>query len=259
MRKKGITRAYLISKYPVTNAQFNVFVRGGGYRNASDWKEAAAQGWWQDGKFKGRYDSEQRERAYDFGSPFNLDNHPVVGVSWFEAVAFCRWLDDKLKAAKPSQKLKVWRSGRIEEIQLPMSNFQLRLPTEAEWEKAARGTDGRIYPWKSEITPQHANYSDANINATSAVGAFPLGASPYGVMDLSGNAWEWCSTKWIENYKDYDKKAKDRENLEGDATRVLRGGAFHNSRPNVRCAYRFGLDPNLRGSDYGFRVVVSPF
>jgi len=253
--EKSITRAYLIGKYPVTNAQYNAFVQAGGYANAQYWQEAIARAYWKDGKFKGWRDEEPRVGAYNFGAPFNLDNHPVVGVSWYEAVAFCRWLDEKLKAK--SEKLKVWRAGRVEEIQLPTSNFQLRLPTEAEWEKAARSGDMRIFPWNGELTPQHSNYSETKIGATGAVGIFPAGASPYGLLDASGNVWEWCSTKWIENYKGYDKKIKERESLEGDDLRVLRGGAFYNESSRVRAASRFRYGSYYWFRDLGFRVVAS--
>ncbi len=252
--EKSITRAYLIGKYPVTNAQYNAFVQAGGYANAQYWQEAMAHGYWQAGKFKGRWDNEPRARAYDFGAPFNLDNHPVVGVSWYEAVAFCRWLTEKLKVK--SEKLKVWKDGQLLPFSFELDTWQIRLPTEAEWEKAARGMDGRIYPWSDELTPQHANYDATKIGATSAVGIFPLGKSPYGLLDVSGNVWEWCSTQWIENYKGYDKKNTERESLEGDVPRVLRGGAFHDESYLVRAACRYGDFANFRNVNSGFRVAA---
>ncbi len=258
--EKSITRAYLIGKYPVTNAQFNAFVEAGGYRDARFWQEALAQGWWTKGGFKGRYDNEARGGPYPSGSPFNLDNHPVVGVSWYEALAFCRWLTEMFKVS--GFKFQVWRNGQLETLNLKPETLTARLPTEAEWEKAARGPstgaqdDERIFPWQGELTTQHANYSETKIGATSAVGIFPLGASPYGLLDASGNVWEWCSTKWVDSYKDYDKKIKDRENLEGDFTRVLRGGAFYNGSDFVRAACRYRYYPNLRLRNDGFRVVA---
>ena len=93
--------------------------------------------------------------------------------------------------------------------------------------------------------------------ATTPIGHYsPIGDSPYGVTDMAGNVWEWCSTKWVGNYRDYDKKAKDREGLEGDDPRVLRGGAFDLDEGGVRAACRFRDDPADGLGNYGFRVVA---
>ena len=135
---------------------------------------------------------------------FDLPNHPVVDVSWYEAVAFCNWLTERLREA-----------GAMQPEQ------RIQLPTEAQWEKAARSTDGRRYPWGAEITPDYANYRNTGIGTTTAVGIFPKGESPYGVLDMSGNVWEWCLTKWRKNYRE---QADD--DLEGDVVRVVRGGSY---------------------------------
>ncbi len=215
--------AFRISKYPVTNAQFGAFVADGGYTER--WQHCWTVAGWQ---WKG--DRAEPER---FRGVFDLPNHPVVMVSWYEAFAFCRWLSEKL-------------------------GYQVSLPTEAQWEKAARGADGRRYPWvapggASEITPDHANYDATGIGTTSAVGIFPRGASPYGVLDMSGNAWEWCQTKWQGNYK-----AREDNDPAGAGARVLRGGAFRSGAGSVRCAVRNWDNPNYRLRSIGFRVVVSP-
>jgi formylglycine-generating enzyme required for sulfatase activity len=216
--------AYSVSKYPVTNAQYAAFVQDGGYSESRYWTGA---GW----RWKGdRAGPETRRGVYD------LPNHPVVNVSWYEAVAFCRWLTERLREAGVL--------GVDEEV---------RLPTEAEWEKAARGSDGRIYPWGNEADPNRTNCNDTGIDTTSAVGCFPGGASPYGVADLSGNVWEWCGTKRRRSYNEVAD-----ESLAGDAPRVLRGGAFHFYQGYVRCAARVRLDPYFWGYDLGFRVVVAP-
>lgn len=240
LHQEYIAYDYRISKYPVTNVQFKTFVDAGGYREVRYWQEAVAQGWWKDGKFKGRFDNMSRDCAQDFDSPFNLPNHPVIGVSWYEALAFCRWLTEKIQNLKD---------------QSQNSKTEIRLPTEAEWEKAARGTDARIYPWNGVLTPQHANYSMTKIGATSAVGIFPLGMSPYGLLDVSGNVWEWCSTKWIGSYKDYSQQNLDLERLDGDDRRDLRGGSWLFTYDNARCAYRAHLDPSNRLHNLGMRVV----
>src|SRR5262249_51200043 len=132
--------------------------------------------------------------------------------------------------------------------------------SEAEWEKAARGTDGLAYPWGNEPDPNRANYDETGINTTSAVGGFPHGASPYGVEELSGNIWEW--TRSLEG--DYPYPARraaraKREDLQAaeDASRVLRGGAFWRDHRNVRCAYRVWFVARDFFNYIGFRVAVA--
>jgi formylglycine-generating enzyme required for sulfatase activity len=170
----------------------------------------------------------------------------VVLVSWHDALAYCEWLTERLRA---------W-----DETPEPLATllreegWRITLPSEAEWEKAARGADGRIFPWGDEADPERANYSDTGIGTTSAVGCFPGGASPYEVEDLSGNVWEWCRTKWEENYRDYQGD----DDLEGGERRVLRGGSFGNYVRYVRCASRLDRLPINRYRDLGFRVVASP-
>jgi formylglycine-generating enzyme required for sulfatase activity len=227
-RNDRITEGFLISRYPVTNAQFAAFVGAGGYRERRYWTEA-----WREEKEKYGW-----TRPRDFGEPFNLPNHPVVGVSWYEAVAFCRWLTEQLRQSR--------KLGASEEI---------TLPTESQWEKAARGTDGRIYPWGNELDPKQANYRETGIRATSAVGCFPGGASPYWVEDLSGNMWEWCRTKWEWSYS-YENYRDDND-LRGDDFRVLRGGSWDSVPEDVRSASRRRYRPDDRYDNLGFRCCVA--
>jgi formylglycine-generating enzyme required for sulfatase activity len=229
---------YRISRYPITNAQFAAFVKTGGYREERYWTQAARKKVWCDGKVKGWGDDEPREGPYDFGDPFNLPNHPVVGVTWYEAVAFCLWLTEELR-----------ERGKLEDGQ------EISLPTEPQWEKAARSTDGRLYLWGEGPDPNRANYEDTGIGTTSAVGCFPGGISPYGIEDLSGNVWEWCRTKWESDYEGYQNDSA----LEGFSLRVLRGGSFYLAADSVRCAARANWDPYNRDRGDGFRVVVAPF
>lgn len=217
--------AFKISQFAVTNAQFNAFVNDGGYteRQRHCWTDAGWQ-WRQQNNIAG---------PAKLPAPYNLPNHPAVGVSWYEAVAFCAWLSEKFKKS---------------EALAP--NGEMSLPTEQQWEKAARGSDGRIYPWGNEADPNKANYDDSQIGYPGAVGCFPQGRSPYGCLDMSGNVWEWCRTK-------YD--TPDDHNLEGKALRVLWGGAFFNSDRYARCARRNWTSPDGRHRNIGFRLgCVAP-
>ena len=138
-------------------------------------------------------------------------------------MAFCDWLSDRL-------------------------GYAITLPTEAQWEKAARGTDGWTFPWGSEWREGVANTSEAGIDRTSAVGIFPQGCSPYGVMDLAGNVWEWCLNEY---------EHPERTQRTGREPRVLRGGSWSSPRGFARAASRYHLDPCYRSGDVGFRVVCS--
>ena len=264
---QDIPYGYLISRYPITNAQFGAFVEAEGYRERRYWAEAKRAKVWKDGLVKRWRDEEPRAGPYDFGEPFNLANHPVVGVTWYEALAFCRWLEERMceSANQRIGEWQIWREGRLETLRsilddrlqtaIRHSRFTVRLPAEAEWEKAARGTDGRVFPWGNEPNPNRANYEDTEIGGTSAVGCFPGGASPYRVEDLSGNVWEWCHSL----YESYPYRVDDgREDPKAEGFRVLRGGAFYNEARGLRCAYRHRLGPSGRNGNLGFRVVVAP-
>jgi formylglycine-generating enzyme required for sulfatase activity len=240
-------RTYYVARYPVTVAQFGVFVEAGGYREPRYWPEARAAGVWREGQLRGIGDRESREKPYDFGEPFNLPNHPILGVTWYEALAYCRWLTERLRG---------W-----EDTPEPLAGllrgegWQVRLLTEAEWEKAARGSDGLTFPWGDEADADRANYRDSGIGSTSAAGCFPGGGSPYGALDMAGNVWEWCHSL----YKPYPYDLQGgHEDLKAEGLRVLRGGAFGVIEWYVRCAARLRYDPNYGDFDIGFRVVVAP-
>jgi formylglycine-generating enzyme required for sulfatase activity len=209
---------FSISKYLITNAQYAAFVQDGGYTER--WR-----GCWSDAGWNWKEDTVGPRR---YGGAFDLDNHPVLGVTWYEAWAFCRWLSEKL-------------------------GLHVSLPTEAQWEKGARGVDGRRYPWGDEITPEHANYDETGVGETTAAGIFPRGASPYGALDMSGNVREWCLTKWRGEYK-----AKADNEVEGDAGRVVRGGSFDNIEWDVRCACRYGTFRTTGTTTSGFGLSSLP-
>ena len=262
---------YYISRYPVTVAQFDAFVQAGGYVEARYWPEARAAQRWQAAGIRGYADDEPRRAPVDYGAPFTLPNHPVVGVTWYEALAFCRWLGEVLRGT--SSKLRVWQVGEVGVLDLVSGTFDVHLPSEPEWEKAARGgleipwgeagiqrenpDPARRYPWGQKPEPERANFDETRIEASSTVGCFPDGASPYGVEDLSGNVWEWTRSNW----KNYPYRMDDgREDLTASdfTSRVVRGGAFNSSGRALRCAYRNGWFPYRRGVAQGFRVVLSP-
>ena len=234
---KKLDQDYAISQYPITQSQFKQFVTDKGYARKEFWGTAiAAERWdavqgvrvniFKDDKWQDGWTTEPN----DFGEPYSLGNHPVMGVSGYEAVAFCEWLSA--------------RSGET-----------VRLPSEAEWEKAARGLHGRDYPWQGAADPNKANYDDSKIGSTNAVGCFPNGrAVESGCEEMSGNVWEWTNTKWVRSYKDYDLKENNELDGSGE-NRVLRGGAVFSDGGHARCACRLHDDPRYRNGFSGIRVV----
>jgi formylglycine-generating enzyme required for sulfatase activity len=209
-------RDFCIDKYPVTNGQYRKFC------------DATGRDYPPDPSFS--------------GMPYYFVRHPdypVVNVSWEDSRAYCGW------------------AGK-------------RLPTEAEWEKAARGQDGRKYPWgNADPDGTQCNFADkcsglqwADKNVddgfarTSPVKQYPAGASPYGVMDMAGNVWEWCTDWYAANY--YKKSpAENPSGPETGSDRVLRGGSWAREAAHLRCAYRYWCVPSYRLVLIGFRCAVN--
>jgi formylglycine-generating enzyme required for sulfatase activity len=196
---------FAIGKYPVTNSQYWFFAQATGHPAPRHW-----QG-----------DTPPRQKS----------NHPVVTLSWKDAVAFCDWLSRETKEP-------------------------YRLPTEAEWEKAARGTDGRIYPWGDEPPDEKKCNFNSNIRKTTPVDRYsPTGDSPYGCADMAGNVYEWCHSL----HKPYPYRAGDgREDLKAGGFRVLRGGSGWTSAQLVRCASRVRDFPDGWTYPVGFRIARGP-
>lgn len=203
---------YWMAKYPVTVAQFRAFV-------------------------------EAKQYSFERWEWNPIQTHPVVGATWYDALEYSKWLDGELRKVAQGkvgagEKHPFWQG-------LAEGKLGVTLPSEAEWEKAARGTDGRIYPWGEEFDPEKANTSPTKIGGTSAVGCFP--AWGHGLYDMSGNVWEWTRT----NYK------TQKDDLTSKDGRVLRGGSFDTQSDPARCAVRNSNLPGGRDWSGGFRVVVS--
>ncbi len=166
-------------------------------------------------------------------------NGPRETVSWYEAMAYARWLD-----------------ARLREGELLPGRSAVRLPTEEEWEKAARGPDGREFPW-GEFASGRANIDETwdkagphELGQTSAVVLYPDGASPSGALDMAGNVWEWC----LNEYEHPERRGPG-----GDARRVVGGGSWRDLRDDARSAYRCYGSPGGRCYDLGLRLVcVAP-
>jgi formylglycine-generating enzyme required for sulfatase activity len=248
---------FSIGKYPMTNLEYAAFYEAKGYENPDFWNE---DGWkWRTGEWDtdlsfledeslrkdykewlSRRPVELRDKPFFWEDPqWNTPNLPVVGVSWFEAEAYCIWLSRS--------------TGK-----------HYRLPTEAEWEKTARGVKHLPWSWGNEWNGNLCNNADEDtpdkLNRTSTVGMYPDGMSSYDTLDMMGNVWEWCNDWFAENvYKERTgQDVKDPMGPSSGTTRVLRGGSWDYGRHLVRCAVRGRYFPDLFNFNLGFRVVLSP-
>ena len=208
---------YYIARTPATNAQFARFIEDGGYRHREFW---TGTGW------QAKEKKDWTQPRYWTDEKWNQPDLPVVGVSWYEALAYARWAGGTL-------------------------------PGEAEWEKAAswdpRAGRKRRYPWGDEWDPERCNSYEKGPRRTTPVGRYsPAGDSPYGCADMAGNVWEWCRSE-LKDYP-YDPD-NGREELEGDAHRVLRGGSWYLDLPAARCAARNRYYPYNSYHLIGFRLA----
>jgi formylglycine-generating enzyme required for sulfatase activity len=211
---------YQIGKYPVTVGEYRAFVATGGYQDSRHWTEA---GWaW-------RISVDRLQPAHWGEMWAGDDGLPVVGVSWYEAMAYCRWLSEARGKG-------------------------YRLPSEAEWEKAARGTAGWLYPWGDEFDGGRCNTRETGLERTEPVGRrSPAGESPYGVAEMAGNASDWT----LSQYRRYPYDRNDgREETEGAVERVIRGGSWFKPALRARTVARGMNDPLFADTDVGFRCVL---
>ncbi len=260
---------FWISRYPVTNAQFRPFVDAGGYGQRSFWSDV---GWaWLQGAdadlsrfpedlrqpyaaWLARRPAERRRRPFWWDDPRRrAPSRPVVGVCWHEALAYTRWLA-RLCDGRP-------RQGRPLPAALPPS-FRPALPSEAQWERAARAPESRRWPFGDEFDAAVCNTEEGGLGETSPVGIFSGGKSGFGVEEMAGNVWEWTLDRWgksvdAPDYR-YPYQAGDgRQRIETKDLRVVRGGSYFNNEKDARCAARSGDDPDLFDDGIGFRCVLS--
>ncbi len=213
------TEAYRIARYPVTNAQYRAFTKADDYSDPQ---------WWREG-----HDGPEPAKLQ-----WDQDNRPHVDVAWVEALAFCRWL-----------------TARYREQRLIDPEEEIRLPTEYEWEKAARGTDGRTFPWGEDYRSGDANIDETrdgtgplSLRETTAVGLYPRNVSPYELVDCCGNVWEWCLNKYDD---------PDDTDTGGQDMRALRGGSWFDGQDSARASARNWNDVGNRNVVHGFRLVCS--
>ena len=276
--------AFEMGVFPLTNAEYRLFIRAGGYEDERWWGTEAARAWRRgEGSAEGQKAyyrdlvaqldpmtdervraltnftpeqidlllwlkhaeetklEEQLEKWFPSGriyhqpefwddSRFNHPARPVVGLTWFEARAYCAWLSAQTSDAYD-------------------------LPTEVEWEAAARGLEGRAYAYGPAFEVEAGNTFESHIRRTTPAGVFPAGRTPEGIYDLSGNVWEWTVTI----YHPYNDETGDVEDpADAAARRVVRGGSWYGSQLGARAAYRYLSHPDDRLVDVGCRVVRRP-
>lgn len=223
---------FLIAKYPVTTAQFQRFMDAGGYSRREWWTEAGweakLRGWDWDGNQWIETDQPWIEPRYLKEHEFSNPNQPIIGVSWYEAVAFCLWLSDT-------------------------TSENIMLPSESMWQRAAQGDDGRAFPWGNtwDCTKCTNSASPCEFTVTTEVTTYEgVGDSPYGVVDMSGNVWEWCRTEYESGSDDIHARGEHR---------LLRGGSwYYTDSEYFRCDYRNWNVPYHRNyyRGWGFRLAV---
>ena len=242
-----ITKAFLISRHEVTRGQFRQFVEAAAYKTDAERLGGSNV---LDPQGTGDWIKDPTANWRSAGFP-QTDGHPVVCVSWNDAQAFCAWLNDTDRT-RPK-------------------GWTYRLPTEAEWEYAARGPTPRHFPWGNLWKDPHANFADRSSELawrdadhddghprTAPVGSYsPNGDSPFGAADMAGNVWEWCLDRYDEGFYKASP-SDDPVNVKAGDARVERGGSWAFSKDRCRAACRYRLTPAASYDNLGFRIVLAP-
>lgn len=217
---------FWIDRHQVTNADFRRFVQATGHVTDAERQNKGGVRRIQDGQWNWfMVEGATWRTPQGAGSAIEADNHPVLQVSWHDAQAYCHW------------------AGK-------------QLPTEAQWEMAARGTDERLYAWGSNWDDARHSNSDKSVARTTPVGHYPSGASPYGALDMTGNVWEWVAD-WFDPGYYAVSEAREPKGPAHGRSRVLRGGSWHHSRVISLAAYRIHQPPAASNNLAGIRCAAS--
>jgi sulfatase modifying factor 1 len=238
---------YWVGRFPVSNAQFEGFAVSTTYETRA---EREGWAWVWDTSAKKWKKTEGANWKHPLGTHSDLSvlmEHPVVQVSFYDAVAFCEWMNQ----------------DQIEDL---LEGYHFSLPSEPEWENAGRGPDGREFPWGNDFDPLRCNSIDGGKAGTVHVGCnSPEGDSVYGAADMSGNVWEWTITLWGEDrdnpafvYPYNPKDGREKRDAGDSFFRIIRGGSFKDNVKGVRSAVRDLDPPYFSLNNLGFRVFVVP-
>lgn len=225
-QRSVFVETFQMARYPVTNAQYDAFVQASnGYNNPE---------WWD---YSEQARSWRAANTAPKATGFAGDDLPRTNVSWYEAVAFCRWLTTMVRA---------YQADYVAGLPGGKQAYRVMLPTEAQWQRAAQGDDRRMFPWGETFNPNFANFKTRQ---PTAVTHFPKGASPYGVLDMAGNVNEWCLT-------DFGAESIDLQAASARKRRVLRGGSWGAAAvEDLRVIARLWLLPDYWNGSSGFRIV----
>jgi formylglycine-generating enzyme required for sulfatase activity len=232
-RKIFDIQRFWMAKYPITNAQYRVFIESDdGYNSLGWWKYSEEAYAWRSENFP-----PQR-------TVFPGNDLPRTNITWYEAVAFCQWMAFKLGLRVPTV-------GELVTQSMMSKYNKIALPTEQQWQRAAQGDDGRLYPWRNEFNLSRYNAPEnweRDRSQPVSVSEFISGASPYGLMGMVGNTWEWCSTNWESSDAD----------LSGGTLRVIRGCAHYAGHERAQVTFRTAEPPQFRNHGSGFRIICIP-